>query len=226
MRRKIEQLHLHLLRSILVVGINAALTPLLSAQATLQITSPLDGTVVHPGDTVTINVNGSGATFSSVFVIGEDQLESCGTAGTIPFQCSISIATYTNPGTYLLTAVALDTLGNEPDSSPITIDVEPSAPPASVVAQPPSLMHSWTGDMTGLRVIGTNSDGSTVELTKSTQTISQAPGIVTVTADGLVTAVGAGTTQIVIDGNIYVSVTVDPPISIAPEQASLTASQH
>ncbi len=205
-----------------------ALSALLPAQATLQISSPADGSVVTPGATVTITITGSGAAFAQAAVYATDPLGFCAAPSGPPFQCSIQVPSDTDAGTYLLTAAALDGTGNETDSAPVTIDVEPPAAPASIAALPASLTNLWIGDQAALRIIGTNSDGSRIELTESTQTtyVPQAQGIITVSADGLVTAVAPGSTTILINGTLSVPVTVDPPISILPIQVSLTASQR
>ncbi|HME09037.1 MAG TPA: chitobiase/beta-hexosaminidase C-terminal domain-containing protein, partial [Bryobacteraceae bacterium] len=94
-------------------------------------------------------------------------------------------------------------------------------------ANPPRLSALAIGDQTGLQVIGTYADGSNIDLTNSTQTtfVTQPAGIATVSAGGLVTALGSGSAQIIVNGSLTVPVTVDPPITINPVQATLTASQ-
>jgi hypothetical protein len=85
----------------------------------------------------------------------------------------------------------------------------------------------YPGQMGYLRVIGTFADGSSLDLTQSTTTTfsSSANTVATVNAQGIVTPVGPGSAQILINGSVSVPVTVAPQISITPAQASLTASQ-
>lgn len=94
-----------------------ALSALLPAQATLQISSPPDGTVVNPGAAVTITITGSGAAFAEAAVFATDPLGFCATSSGPPFQCSIQVPSDADPGTYLLTAAALDGMGNDRLSS-------------------------------------------------------------------------------------------------------------
>src|ERR1035437_1987583 len=190
---------LRVLRSFLIGASLCAFAILLPAQSSLQITSPANGTVVQPGAAITITISGSGAAFTQVLVIGEDPLGACAPVSGPPFQCSIQIPSQIVLGTYALTALGLDTTGAETDSAPIIVDVERSDAPVNVTTDIPSIGHLYVGGKTGLRVIGTYSDGSIFEMTKSTQTtyVSQSPTIVTVSGDGLVTAVGPGATQIV-----------------------------
>jgi Bacterial Ig-like domain (group 2) len=56
------------------------------------------------------------------------------------------------------------------------------------------------GGQVPIRVLGTYSDGSVVDLSKSSQTsfVSQSPGIATVSAGGSVTGVAPGSTTIVV----------------------------
>jgi hypothetical protein len=59
--------------SVPIIVFCLAATELL-AQPTLQITSPATGTVVRPGQTLTVKVTGSGAVFTQVGLLPEDPL--------------------------------------------------------------------------------------------------------------------------------------------------------
>jgi hypothetical protein len=192
----------------------------------LQITSPAQGAVVNPGQTVTVTVTTSGTVFSGVLVMGDDPLDACEALAGPPFQCSIQIPIDIDPGTYTLTASGATSSNNSYDSDPVSIDVERPDSPTSIATEPAALTFH-IGDKGSLRVIGTYSDGSSVDLSNSTQTTyeSESPDIVTVGPGNLVTAVGAGSTQIVINGSVAVAVTVDPPVNILPSAATVTASQ-
>src|SRR5215471_6427774 len=60
----------------------------------ILITSPLEGTIVNPGQTVTVNVAAqTGVTVSGVFVVGENPIDSGPPADSTPAQLSITIPT-------------------------------------------------------------------------------------------------------------------------------------
>ena len=189
------------------------LTASLRAQATIQITSATEGTVVHPGDTV-VTVSASGATFAEMIIFGEDPIGVSQILAVSPYEFSIQIPTSITPGLYSLTASGAISPGNGIESNPISIDIERPDQPSSISVEPTSLVLT-VGERTGVRVIGTYSDDSTAVLTESTQTTyaSQNPDIVTVSADGFATALAPGSTQITINNKFPVPITVDPSVS-------------
>ncbi len=83
------------------------------------------------------------------------------------------------------------------------------------------------GERIVLDVIGTYADGSTANLTKSSQTnfTSESAGIVTVDQNGLLTAVAPGSTRVIVNNSVTIPVTVDQPVIISPAKATLRASQ-
>src|SRR5271163_1711212 len=94
----------------------------------------------------------------------------------------------------------------------ISVDVERSDSPQSVIVDP-SQIELPIGAQLPFSVTGYYTDGSIVDLSKSTQTTyqSQNPVVATVSADGVVIGIAPGSTQVTVDGNISVTVTVDPP---------------
>ncbi len=198
----------------------------LKAQAALQITSPADGTMVNPGQTLNVTVSSSGATFAQVIVMGQDPMGFSQVLTAPPYQFSIQIPSDIRPGRYTLTASGAISPEQGAESDPISIDVERPDAPEGMSTDPSSLTLP-VGGQSGLRVIGYYADGSSVDLSRSTQItyLSQAPGAATVTSEGLVTAVTPGTTNIVINGNMIVPVTVNSPIILNPAQATLSGSR-
>src|SRR5882724_9250759 len=74
------------------------------SQPQLQINSPADGTIVNPGQTISVAVTSpAGAVFSGVAVQGEDPLGSSSVATTLPAQFSISIPSNLACRRYMLT---------------------------------------------------------------------------------------------------------------------------
>jgi hypothetical protein len=76
--------------------------------------------------------------------------------------------------------------------------VEKSEEPRSIRTEPAIIHFEHAGDQIPVRVLGAFADGSHEELTKSSKTtfMSADPRVATVTAGGVVTAVGPGKTSI------------------------------
>jgi trimeric autotransporter adhesin len=198
---------------------------LLPAQTTVQITSPASGVAVNPGQTVQVSVSVSG-TVSSVALACPDPIMGAFPINTPPYQFSLQIPTDISPGLYSVTAIAASTPGHPVFSAPIQLDVERPDSPVSY-GTVPSTMDLAVGETTWIQLYGNYSDGSQIDLTKSTSTTysSQNPAIVTVTPTGQVTAISPGRTQVVVDGIVTIPVYVKPPVRILPLGASLSASQ-
>jgi hypothetical protein len=208
------------------LGILAALGASLQAQSVLEITSPEDGTVVHPGHVVGVTVSARGALVKDVAIIGWDPIGFSRVLTSPPYQFDIEIPMKTTPGKYLLTAVGNAESGALVQSESIMIDVERPDLPQKIAAGSRQL-DLTVGDQLPIGVTGTYADGSIVYLDKSTQTTfaSQNSAVATVANEGLVTAVAPGSTAIVIDGSLAVPVIVEPFIRIFPEKATLKASE-
>jgi uncharacterized membrane protein len=216
-----------MLRAALSLLLACVFAALLHAQGALQITSPTDGTVVHPGDTVTVTVSATGAAFAAVVIIPHSPIEWSDIATIPPYRFLIQIPSDITLGTYRLTASGVVTPGHPISSPAISIDVERPDAPVTLSTEPSSLLNLHIGERIVLNVIATYADGSTGDVTNSTRTTlaSQSSNVVTVSPDGLVTALATGETQIVINGTLTIPVTVDPPVQIVPSQATLVASE-
>ncbi len=199
-----------------------------SAQS-LQITSPADGTMVNPGQSLTVTVSAMG-TFQQVILIGGDPIGFSQPLSAPPYQFTIQIPSHIVPGRYQLTADGATAPGQGAASDPITLVVERADAPVSLRAQPALLHFSAAGQKGYLRVIGTFADGTTTDLTKSGLTTYTSPAsVATAGTYGIVTA-SAGPTAGVIQVayaslSVFVPVTVDAPLKIAPRQKALYASQ-
>jgi hypothetical protein len=130
-------------------------------------------------------------------------------APTPPYGFSVPIPPHIAAGSYTLTAVA--GAGLKWKSKPVTIRVERADRPLAIEIDPPFL-DVEVGSESALTVLGDYPDGSQVDLTRSRHTTfaSQAPAIARVSPDGFVDAVSVGVTNIVIDGNNLIPVTVRP----------------
>jgi hypothetical protein len=151
-------------------------------QPSLRITSPTDGTEVHPGDSLKVTVTASG-TFQQVFLVGGDPIGFSQPLLAPPYEFTIQIPSHIRPDRYLLTADGFTSPGQRSPSDPITLVVERSDAPVSLKVFP-SLLRLSEGGKGYISVSGVFADGQTVNLTQSTLTsyTSNAPGIVAVEA--------------------------------------------
>ena len=165
------------------------------SQPTLQITSPPDGTVVAPGETITVVVTpATGINFVSVIIVGEDAIGFSEAKIAPPFEFSLTIPSNISPRDYQIRARAAITPGTGAKSSPITLIVEKPDPVLQLRAEPQTIYFEFTGDRIPLSVIGTFSDGKTLDIAESTRTTysSNDPTVATVDSTGVVMAVGPG----------------------------------
>jgi hypothetical protein len=208
--------------STMIPGVVLTCLASLHAQPTLKITSPANGTVFNPGQTITVSVNPSGPGFSMIGLGGEDPLGFAGFVSTSPYQFSIQIPTTITPKRYTLTAMGVVPQAQAVASPQITIAVERPDSPVRLNVQPSQLEFS-VGENTYVTVSGTYSDGSTAFLNEAASTtfVSNSPAIATVDNYGKVTAVSSGSTTIVVNGTTQVPVTVAPR-KISPLQKALS----
>jgi len=173
-----------------------------SAQAMpvlLEITAPAEGTVVNPGQTVTFVVTPiSGGSFTSVLLDGPYPFSASPRVSVSPYQLSLAIPQKIAAGKYAITAFGARSGQNAGVSKPIHLDVEPSTAIVSMRIVNSTIVFQHAGDKIPVRVWGTFSDGSTMEITKSSGTTYSTgnPKIATVNAIGWVTAVGHDTMSV------------------------------
>ncbi len=182
----------------------------LGAQS-LQITTPTSGFTFAPGDTITVAVNVQGTSFLSIAVVGED-IGISRSLTSPPYVFSF-IAPNEKIGPKQLKAVGLTTSGAGVFSSPVTINVESQATLLTLKTNFTWLKFQYVGETVPLFVGGTFSDGSAANITKSSRItyISENPGVVAVTADGKITAVGPGSTKVTV---AYANLSQSLPISV------------
>lgn len=190
-----------------------ALTGLLLAQPSLRITSPTDGTTVHPGEllTVTVEVSPPVGTFQLVSVMGFDPIGSSKEAlNAPPYRFTVPIPDRIRPDKYALTAMGSTSPGHLVNSDPINILVERADSPASISVYP-TVADFAMDQKRYLQVTGIYADKTTADLTQSSRIkyVSSAPGIATVQAQGIVTPVAPGSTKITITyGDLKIEVPV------------------
>ncbi len=159
----------------------------------LQITSPTDGTVVHPGQTVAVTVAPvSGNVFTGVMLAGPFVFSA--PLYSAPYQFSLTVPQNIAAGKYRIEAIGGRQGQTFGTSNPIILDVEPAAAITKIRVQPVTIPFSQPGEVGTLSVFGTFADGSTIDISQSTGTTytSADTTAVTVSSNGLVTAVGVG----------------------------------
>jgi hypothetical protein len=199
-------------------------------QNTLQITSPADGTIVGPGQTIAVVVTlGPGSSFpSGIGILGDVPLGGAGPALTPPFSFSLTIPINTSPRRYTITAVGRDASDQLVMSPPIGIQVEKAVAIVKLQVQLTQMTLHSIGHQLPIMVNATFSDGSTADVTGSGNTAcaSSNSGVATVDVDGVVSAVSRGTAAISVQYgnqlvNIPVSVVTGPAVTVSAAPAIL-----
>ena len=194
---------------VLITGL--MILPSSAQQSQLRILSPASGLVVRPGQTVTITVSADPAVQKLLLMgqhpLGMARLALDGAAGIVaqgqgeahPLQFLLTIPTTTHPGTYHVTAMGR-TSGGTVESNALALDVERPDQPTRIWAEPSIIQFTHLGDQIPLRVLGAFADGSQAELTRSSHTTfaSADPHVAAITAGGMVTAVAAGRTSLLV----------------------------
>jgi Purple acid Phosphatase, N-terminal domain len=195
----------------------------------LQITSPLDGTVVAPGQILTVVAEPSqGTIFAQVIIIGQNPIGFSEVKTAPPFNFSLVIPADISPGRYRLIASGVFSPGLGVESTPITIIVEKSDSIVGLRVEPSTVNFSSKGDQMPLRVIGVFSDGTTLDISHSSQTAysSVDARVATVDNSGIVMGVGPGITRIIVTyGTESAEVWVTgPPLISNVSAGSITSS--
>jgi hypothetical protein len=195
-------------------------------QPLLQITAPPNASLAAEGTTVNITVSAD-PSVQNVSLIAQIPLPQPQT-GSSADQFTLTLPTTIPPGLYNLTAVGTNSNGLV-QSAPVAIDVEPQYLGAISIV-PTVLTLNSVGDQYPLHVIGTYSNGTKLDVTQSTQLSysSYNTQIATVSSSGMITAVAAGQTFILVQENgstaaaAYVTVLPQPASGTPPAITSVT----
>ena len=121
-----------------------AATMPLAAQLSLEITLPVAGTEVNPGQTLNVKISVTGGQPSTVFLIGNPS--TFGQATSAPWQLTLTVPPDApGPGPFSITAGGSLTPGTVVYSDPITLDIERSDKPVSIRAEEDSLVFDKPG---------------------------------------------------------------------------------
>jgi hypothetical protein len=197
-------------------------------QPLLQITSPANGTIVNPGQNLSVNVSSpAGTAFAQVDVIGEYPIGMSTVATSVPAQFSITIPSDIAPGQYRLTAEGTTVPGQDTQSASITIDVERPDLPTSLTTLLSGVFFQSQSQVTPLIVLATFSDGSVLDVSRSTNLAFSSANTNTATVDatGLVTSVAPGTGNITATYTLGAnSVQVSIPVAYSKSSGAASAS--
>lgn len=238
-------------RSILfaITGLAAAwLAQAQNPPVTLQISSPATGTVVHPGDQISVSVStiqpGSLPQTHQIFLVGEGiGISDMQNAPLQSAQFTFQIPTTTSLGEHNLYAgelsSSLEVGGQSPGtlsaiSNPITLQVVPTFAPWKIVAEPSVLfLQIYPGNDPStsaqrLHLYFQYPDGTLAPVSPiagaNTVQITDSGGLVSVDNAGLVTPKAAGTDQIQI---MCLSCGgLSPPISVFVQQTPIYVAQQ
>jgi hypothetical protein len=211
-----------------MIALTGSVTFAQQDQPLLQIASPPDGTVVFPGQTLTVVVSPlRGVTFRQIVIIGQDPIGFSEVTSGPPLQTLVTIPQNTTPGRYLLTASGVMRQGQGAESDPITLLVERAEIPVGLSADPLKLVFDAQGEQMTLRIVATFSDGSTVDVTRSPNMTynSTNSSVATVDPAASVIAGGPGQATIVARYNQQAqSPQVSIPIVVTPLAITLFPS--
>ncbi len=191
--------------------------PLAAQTPFVKITSPPNGTVVHPGERVPVTVDATPFAFGAVIVLPY------GTAASLsgpPYRFVFQVPSDLDSGDLPMGALGKSTdKDKEVVQDTINLDLERVESPKRLRAElrkdHPSVPDGFhgVGEVRDLWTTGIFGDDAEVNLTcsKLTKYESSDLSVVTVSAEGVVTAVGAGSAKITVkngDATVVVPVTV------------------
>lgn len=194
----------------------------------LRIDSPSDGTVVHPGQTITVAVSSPSGVAIAACILGEGGLE--GEWASLPGRIQVHIPEKLAPKRYSMTAVGAIP-GQDPVYAGIELDVELPDSPRTVATETTTakaaivekitadsrLIFTSQGEEQPIRIMAHYATGEEVDITESSKLIymSSNRAIATVNGLGMVKAVAPGQssiTAIYVDGGRSVRTSV--PVTV------------
>ena len=192
--------------------------------ALLRITSPLDGTIIAPGETVMATVEVSpGLNLQSIVMFGRNIYP--GGINTPPVESSIEfpITVYADSsiGPVTINALARNATGEHFWSLPVTLFIERADSPEVLRIMPSGISFEFIGEDFQLDVLGRYDDGSEIWLSTSSLTSynSSNPAIVSVDKIGFVKAVAPGEAVVTVQHReLSVEVPVTVPDKLPPDR--------
>jgi hypothetical protein len=192
----------------------------------IQITSPLNGAVFAPGSSIPVTVaTAPNITLGQVAIVGQFPIGASTVLTSSPFQFSLAIPSDADLGANLLTAIGTTTTGQLAMSDPVTVDVERPDFPVGLSANPNQMEFEAIGEALPFTITGTFADGTTADLSASSNTSYSSANstVVTVDSRGVVTALSPGTTSIIaVYGQPSKTLQVTVAVEVLPFVTTLT----
>ena len=167
----------------------------------LIITSPEEGKVFSPGDTVTVEVSYDGQLKYGIYFLSQDG--STGVDDSAPYEFQFQIdEEYI--GSMLIVVWAVNEEGGTEEGG-VEISIETKDKPESISITPSGPVYIERGSEVMLYVEGTYPDGVTRDITShvaGTSYSSADSSIASVTEDGVITAVSVGETTITVENGV------------------------
>jgi hypothetical protein len=194
-------------------GLQSSVTVTVRGDELRITTAPTEGTIVHPGQELSVGVSASGGPFKKVFVLLGQDFDAGAERAVEPYWFSFTVPASAKIGPTRI--IAMGFIDNtQVFSPPVTIDVERTNAPQTLFTDVDRYGTStWVGGYGSIYVFGEYSDNPYVDLSASTLTSYEASsqGIVSIEKNGEFKGLAAGSTTIVIrhrDLSITVKVVV------------------
>jgi len=189
--------------------------PALSQGApTLSITSPMNGTVVQPGQSVRVTVAATDSSLlTSEAIVGSIQLGGLSVIQPAGPQLTFSVTIPDGivAGQYYITARGILGTGGGVSSTPVSLSVPITGSISTIRANVKTLVLAAPGTQGDLDIVATTTQGSVALDPETLSFVSSDPSVVTVNTSGQATAQGIGNAVITItygSGSNSVSTTV------------------
>ena len=179
---------------VLTTLVPSTITAVPQAEPLLQITEPSAGSIVNPGQTLTVKVTSpTPALFPEVELVGE-AIGFAGTISRLPGEFSVQIPKDIELGRHTLSVGGTPKSGREPIFVRVEIDVERPDLPVRMSASFWRIELDTPGERIPLEVFADYSDGTTYYATSSSHVSfsSANTDVATVDAFGMLTAVTPG----------------------------------
>ena len=167
----------------------------------LNITSPEEGEVFSPGDTVTVEVTYDGQPKNGIYLLSQDGAIGVDDSAPYEFQFQIDEEFI---GSMLIVVWAVNEEGGIEEGS-VEISIETDDKPESISITPSGPLYTERGAEVMLYVEGTYPVGVTRDITShavGTSYSSADSSIASITEDGVITAVSVGETTITVENGV------------------------
>ena len=166
-----------------------------SVSADVQITAPVSGTIVKPGQSFSVTVTSPNSTaFTTVMVVAPDPFGFSTLQTGVPTRVSFTVPAEIACQSYAFTAVGRTASGRNVESVPILIDVERPDLPTLVSTPTSEIMMSAPGETAPLILLAKFADGIVLDVTHSSKVAYSSTNtkVATIDVNGIVTAVSPG----------------------------------